>query len=85
MQHYSHKTQKTCSVLIDFDLDENKNVRNVVYKGGCEGNLKAVPLLVEGMPADELIQKLSGITCGFKGTSCVDQLAQAVKAATTTI
>jgi len=83
MNHYSYKTQKTCSVQIEFDLDDNKKVHNIVYKGGCEGNLKAVPRLVEGMPATELVQKLSGITCGFKGTSCADQLARAVQAATT--
>jgi len=83
MNHYSYKTQKTCSVQIEFDLDDNKKVHNIVYKGGCEGNLKAVPRLVEGMPATELVQKLGGITCGFKGTSCADQLARAVQAATT--
>ncbi|MDD2221124.1 MAG: TIGR03905 family TSCPD domain-containing protein [Clostridia bacterium] len=79
MQHYSYKTHKTCSIQIDFDLDEKKAVHNIVYKGGCEGNLKALPLLLEGMSADELVQKLSGITCGFKGTSCADQLANAVQ------
>lgn len=82
MQHYSYKTHKTCSIQIDFDLDDNQTVHNIIYKGGCEGNLKALPLLLEGMPADELVQKLSGITCGFKGTSCADQLAHAVQAAT---
>ena len=50
--------------------------------GGCNGNLKGISSLVKGMPVDEVITRLEGITCGFKGTSCPDQLAQALKEAT---
>ena len=75
-----YRTQGTCSQLIDLDLDGDK-VRNVVFTGGCPGNLKAIPILVEGMSVDELEGKLRGVRCGFKDTSCADQLARAVRLA----
>ncbi len=78
--HYTYKTQGTCSVEINFDLDEEQRLHNVVYTGGCNGNLKGIGSLVEGMKKDEVISRLSGITCGFKKTSCPDQLATALKA-----
>ena len=80
MNHYQYRTQGTCSQLIDLDLDGDK-VRNVVFTGGCPGNLKAIPILVEGMSVDELEGKLRGVRCGFKDTSCADQLARAVRLA----
>ena len=80
MNHYQYRTQGTCSQLIDLDLDGDR-VRNVVFTGGCPGNLKAIPILVEGMSVDELESKLRGVTCGFKNTSCADQLARAVRLA----
>ncbi len=74
---YQYKTKGTCSQSISFDLDENK-VRNVSFYGGCNGNLKAISKLVEGMTVEEIVKKLRGNTCGFRSTSCADQLAIAV-------
>jgi uncharacterized protein (TIGR03905 family) len=74
-----YKTKGTCSTRIDFDLDGDI-VRNVRFMGGCNGNLQGISRLVEGMPAREAISKLEGIRCGFKSTSCPDQLAKALKA-----
>lgn len=78
--HYTYKTKGTCSVEINFDVDDEQRVHNVVYTGGCNGNLKGIGSLVEGMKKDEVINRLEGITCGFKKTSCPDQLATALKA-----
>lgn len=75
-----YKTQGTCSQYIDFDLEDGI-IKNVVFTGGCNGNLKGIGALVEGMEASEAIKKLTGITCGFKSTSCPDQLAKALEAA----
>lgn len=75
--HYSYKTQDTCSTLIEMDID-NGVVTNVKFTGGCNGNLKAIPILVDGWTADEIAAKLSGVTCGRRPTSCGDQLAKAV-------
>ena len=77
MHHYQYRTQGTCSALIDLDLD-GSTVHNVVFTGGCPGNLKAIPILVEGMDVTEIQAKLKGVTCGYKSTSCADQLAKAV-------
>jgi uncharacterized protein (TIGR03905 family) len=77
--HHTYNTQGTCSGKIDFDLNEGI-VTNVVFTGGCNGNLKAVAKLVEGMAASEIEAKLGGVLCGTRGTSCADQLAKAVKA-----
>ena len=79
MKH-TYKTKGTCSTKIEFELDGNI-VKNVVYTGGCEGNLQAIPRLVEGMTVDDIVQRCSGINCGFRKTSCADQLAIAVKEA----
>lgn len=77
---YTYKTQGTCSTQITFDINDNV-ITNVVFKGGCPGNLKAIPKLVEGLTVDEIESKLKGITCGYKTTSCGDQLARAVREA----
>ncbi len=77
---YQFKTRGTCSQMISFDLEDNK-VKNVEFLGGCNGNLKGIGKLVEGMDVDEVISRLDGITCGMKSTSCPDQLAKALKAA----
>ncbi len=74
---YTYKTQGTCSSTIEFELEGNI-VKNVKFSGGCNGNLKGISSLVEGMTVEEVQAKLSGITCGFKRTSCPDQLAKAV-------
>ena len=78
--HHEYRTKNTCSRLISLDL-EGDTVHNVSFVGGCEGNLKAIPKLVEGMTVAEVEARLSGIECGFKGTSCGDQLARAVREA----
>ncbi|MBE6591858.1 MAG: TIGR03905 family TSCPD domain-containing protein [Ruminococcaceae bacterium] len=75
---YSYRTKGTCSQIINFDIEDNK-VSNVEFIGGCNGNLQGISKLCEGMDANELIDKLSGIRCGFKNTSCPDQLAKAIK------
>ena len=77
---HQFKTKGTCSQMIYFDLEDNK-VKNVQFMGGCNGNLKGIAALVEGMDADEAIARMEGITCGLKKTSCPDQLAQALKEA----
>lgn len=77
---YQYKTKGTCSQMIYFDVEDNK-VKNVQFIGGCNGNLKGIAALVEGMDVDTAIARIEGITCGFKKTSCPDQLAQALKEA----
>ncbi len=75
---YMYNTKGTCAKRISFDLEGNV-VHNVKFlDGGCPGNLQAVPKLVEGMTVEEIEEKVGGIKCGFKNTSCADQLAQAV-------
>lgn len=78
--HHDYYTQNTCSRIISLDLD-GETVHNVSFVGGCEGNLKAIPKLVEGLTVSEIEERLSGIECGRRGTSCGDQLARAVRAA----
>ncbi len=73
-----YKTKGTCSQAIDFDIEDGK-VYNVKFYGGCNGNLKGIGSLVEGMEVAEVVKRLEGTTCGFKNTSCPDQLAQALK------
>jgi len=77
---YTYRTKGTCSSQIEFCIEDNI-VKNVKYTGGCNGNLKAISSLVEGLEVEEVIRRLDGITCGFKSTSCSDQLAQALKKA----
>ncbi|MBQ0014551.1 MAG: TIGR03905 family TSCPD domain-containing protein [Oscillospiraceae bacterium] len=75
---YTYRTQGTCSQEISFDIDENKVVTDISFYGGCNGNLKAIAVAVDGKTADEIYDLFHGITCGFKPTSCSDQLAKAV-------
>ena len=77
---FTYKTKGTCSREIAFEV-ENGKVTNVQFFGGCNGNLKGISALVEGMSIDEVIARVEGITCGMKSTSCPDQLAQALKQA----
>lgn len=77
---YSYRTMGTCSSRIDFELEDGI-LKNVQFTGGCNGNLKGIASLVEGMKAEDVIKKLEGTKCGFKQTSCPDQLANALKAA----
>ena len=77
---YTYKTKGTCSREIIFEVEDNK-VHNVQFIGGCNGNLKGIGALVEGMDVQDVIARIEGIHCGMKSTSCPDQLAQALKAA----
>jgi len=77
---YQYKTKGTCSQMIYFDIEDSK-VKNVSFLGGCNGNLKGIGALVEGMDVDEAIARIEGIRCGMKSTSCPDQLAKALKEA----
>ena len=76
---YSYKTHGTCSRRIDFDLDDDNTVHNVRFTGGCNGNLQGISALVKGIKPEEGISRLKGIRCGFKPTSCPDQLAHALE------
>ena len=78
--HYEYKTKGTCSQKILFDLEDGK-IHNVEFISGCNGNLQGIGRLVEGMDAREVIDRISGIRCGMKPTSCPDQLATALKEA----
>ena len=80
MKKFTYRTKGTCSSQIELELDGNV-VHNVKFTGGCDGNLKAIPKLVEGMTVEEIESRISGIHCGFKNTSCGDQLAKACRAA----
>lgn len=77
---YEYKTKGTCSQRILFEIEDGK-LKNVQFLGGCNGNLKGIGALVEGMDVDTVIERIDGICCGMKQTSCPDQLAQALKQA----
>jgi uncharacterized protein (TIGR03905 family) len=77
---YNYKTKGTCSRSIQFELNDGI-ISNVSFEGGCNGNLKGIAALAEGKKADEVIETLSGIRCGFKSTSCPDQFAKALEEA----
>ena len=77
---YIYKTKGTCSTQIELELEGNI-VHNVKFTGGCNGNLQAIPKLVEGLTVEEVEERIGGIHCGFKNTSCGDQLAKACRAA----
>lgn len=83
MKH-TYKTKNTCSRSIEFDLD-NGIVTNVKFNGGCMGNTQGIAALVEGMSAEEIIRRCKNIPCGFRGTSCPDQLALALEQALKTV
>ena len=78
MTKHEYKTNGTCSRKIIFELDDENKVHNVVFEGGCHGNLQGIGKLVEGMDAAEVIKRVEGIKCGFKQTSCPDQLSKAL-------
>ncbi len=77
---HTYRTKGVCAMQIQFDLEDGV-VRNVRFMGGCNGNTQGVAKLAEGRDAKELVALLEGIKCGFKSTSCPDQLAQAIKEA----
>ena len=78
MDKFSYITKGVCSRRIDFEI-ENDIICSVKFVGGCAGNTQGVSALVAGMSVDDAISRLSGIRCGFKPTSCPDQLAVALK------
>lgn len=78
MAEYSYNTRGVCSRKIDFEIEDGI-VKNVRFLGGCNGNLQGIGKLVEGMKIEDVIEKLEGLNCNGKGTSCPDQLAQALK------
>lgn len=78
--HYVYTTKGTCSRKIELDID-GETIHNVVFTGGCDGNLKAIPRLVEGMTVSEIEARIGGVRCGMKPTSCGDQLARACREA----
>ena len=81
MKEYSYKTKGTCSREILFSLDDENRIHNLQFIGGCNGNLKGIGLLCEGKYGAEIAAILEGNTCGYKNTSCPDQLSKALKEA----
>lgn len=77
----TYKTKGVCSQAIEFEITDDNKVTNVKFIGGCSGNTQGVASLVEGMDVNEVIKRLDGIKCGFRPTSCPDQLANALKKA----
>lgn len=75
---FTYKTKGVCSSKIDIETDGNK-IKDVKFTGGCNGNTKGISSIVKGMDIDEVISRCEGITCGPRGTSCPDQLAEALK------
>lgn len=82
MKHFEYKPSGVCSNLISFDLDGDI-IHNVSFKGGCNGNLKAICKLVEGYTVNQIKETLLGISCGGRSTSCADQLTKAILAGIT--
>ncbi|MBR5452929.1 MAG: TIGR03905 family TSCPD domain-containing protein [Clostridia bacterium] len=80
-KHIVYKTKGTCSRQIEITLSEDGTVVDAVFVGGCSGNTQGISSLVRGMKAEEVVERLSGIKCGFKSTSCPDQLAIALSEA----
>ena len=75
---YQYRTKGICARSITFDVVDGK-VTDVKFEGGCNGNTQGISRLIEGMPVEEAIRRMEGIRCGFKSTSCPDQLAKALK------
>lgn len=78
--HYDYVTENVCSQVISLDIDGDR-VSNISFFGGCDGNLKSIAKLVDGWTVEEIEEKLSGVCCGRRPTSCGDQLAKAVRSA----
>ena len=77
IMEYNYRPRGVCARDLSFEVEDGK-LKNVQFYGGCNGNLKGIALLVEGMPIEEVREKLQGVRCGHKATSCPDQLAQAI-------
>lgn len=76
---HTYKTKGTCAQAIEIEISDNNIIENVRFIGGCKGNTQGISALVKGMDAKDVIDRLSGIKCGFKPTSCPDQLSVALK------
>ena len=81
MKHYTYNTTGTCSRKIDFDIDDEGRLHNLVFDGGCPGNTLGISHMAENCNAAELAAKLRGTDCRGRGTSCPDQLARAIEEA----
>lgn len=79
MPHISYTTYGTCAKKIDIEIDEDDIIKDIKFFGGCSGNTQGIASLVKGMKAEDIIERLEGIKCGFKETSCPDQLSKALK------
>ena len=77
---FTYYPEGVCSQMIEIEL-EGDTVKDVVFTGGCNGNLNGISKLIKGMKAQDVIERLEGTTCGFKNTSCPDQLSKALRAA----
>ena len=75
---YTYRPRGVCSQMMEMDIEDNK-LKSLKVTGGCSGNLQGIAKLVEGMDIDDVISRLDGVRCGFKSTSCPDQLAQALR------
>ena len=73
-----YHTKGTCSTLIEVDVNKDHTIENIAFTGGCNGNLNGICSLVRGMKAEDVIDRLAGVKCGFKNTSCPDQLSKAL-------
>ena len=78
MINYTFRPKGVCSQQMNITVEDNR-IQNLEVLGGCDGNLKGISSLIIGMPDDEVIARLDGIRCGYKSTSCPDQLAKALK------
>lgn len=83
MKQFSYMTEGTCSQMIVFELDDEQRLHHVQFVGGCAGNTTGISLLVEGQKAEDVMHKLRGVRCGYKATSCPDQLSHAIEQAIT--
>ena len=79
MKHITYKTTGTCSQFINVDVDDSGRIQEVSFIGGCNGNLQGISSLVRGMRVEDVKAKLNGIRCGYKNTSCPDQLVRALE------
>ena len=78
MKSIQYRTNGTCSALIELEIDDEGRIADVRFRGGCSGNTQGVSALVKGMDAREAQERLAGIRCGFRPTSCPDQLSKAI-------
>ncbi len=79
MKHVTYKTTGTCSQFINVDVNDEGRIQEVSFIGGCNGNLQGISTLVRGMRVEDVKEKLNGIRCGYKNTSCPDQLVRALE------